>query len=224
MCHTRINALGGSSELQVFEGGLIPMQNRDAPALTSNREAGLGDWSIEEITDLLKKGISNRGVVYGPMAEVNYNSLQHLSDADTRAMAVYLKSLAPHETSNGPASAISPAESSLLIRLGRSIYEQQCETCHGADGRGDPPALPGARRQPVDPDDLGRQRHPHGAEWRDPPATAGNPEPYGMPPFAQTLADDEVAAVVSYIRVAWGNRGSPVTAREANELRSAPLD
>ena len=57
-----------------------------------------------------------------------------------------------------------------------------------------------------------------------PPATAGNPEPYGMPPFAQTLADDEVAAVVSYIRVAWGNRGSPVTAREANELRSAPLD
>src|SRR3954453_18753672 len=27
MCHTRINALGGSSESQAFEGGLIPMQN-----------------------------------------------------------------------------------------------------------------------------------------------------------------------------------------------------
>ena len=57
-----------------------------------------------------------------------------------------------------------------------------------------------------------------------PPGTAGNPKPYGMPPFAGLLSDDEVAAVVSYIRTAWGNRGAPVSAREANELRSAPLN
>jgi mono/diheme cytochrome c family protein len=57
-----------------------------------------------------------------------------------------------------------------------------------------------------------------------PPGTAGNPMPYGMPPFAQTLSDDEVAAVVTYIRAAWGNRGSPVSSRQANELRTAPLD
>jgi mono/diheme cytochrome c family protein len=57
-----------------------------------------------------------------------------------------------------------------------------------------------------------------------PPGTIGNPMPYGMPPFAQTLSDDEVAAVVTYIRAAWGNRGSAVSARQANELRTAPLD
>jgi mono/diheme cytochrome c family protein len=34
MCHTAINALGGSSESQAFEGGLIPMQNWYAPSLT----------------------------------------------------------------------------------------------------------------------------------------------------------------------------------------------
>ena len=56
------------------------------------------------------------------------------------------------------------------------------------------------------------------------PGTQGNPVPYGMPPFAQTLSDDEVAAVVTYIRAAWGNRGSPVSSRQANELRTAPLD
>jgi mono/diheme cytochrome c family protein len=44
-----------------------------------------------------------------------------------------------------------------------------------------------------------------------------------MPPFAVTLSDDEVAAVASYIRTAWGNRGTPVSAAEANKLRSAPL-
>ena len=57
-----------------------------------------------------------------------------------------------------------------------------------------------------------------------PPGTKGNPMPYGMPPFASLLSDNEVAAVVTYIRTAWGNRGTPVSAREANELRSAPLN
>ena len=63
------------------------MQNWYMPSLTSNREAGLGDWSIKEhSTDLLKTGVSARGVVYGPMAEVVHNSLQYLTDEDTKAM------------------------------------------------------------------------------------------------------------------------------------------
>ena len=94
MCHTPINALGGNSQSQAFEGGLIPMQDWYAPSLTSNKEAGLGEWSIGEITDLLRNGISRRGAVYGPMAEVVFNSLQYLNHADARAMAIYLKSLA----------------------------------------------------------------------------------------------------------------------------------
>ena len=93
MCHSPINALGGSSQSQAFEGGLIPMQNWYAPSLTSNKEAGLGEWSIDEIVDLLRTGVSPRGAVYGPMAEVTFNSLQYLNDADIRAMAIYLKSL-----------------------------------------------------------------------------------------------------------------------------------
>ena len=39
-----------------------------------------------------------------------------------------------------------------------------------------------------------------------------------------TSSDDEVAAVVTYIRTSWGNRGEPVSARQANELRSATLN
>ena len=57
-----------------------------------------------------------------------------------------------------------------------------------------------------------------------PPGTKKNSTPYGMPPFAPSLSDVEVAAVVTYIRTAWGNRGAPVTAREANALRAATLD
>jgi len=57
-----------------------------------------------------------------------------------------------------------------------------------------------------------------------PPGTSRNPRPYGMPPFAQSLSDEEVAAVVTFIRTAWGNHGTPVSVREVNDLRSAPLN
>src|ERR1700743_2035398 len=122
MCHTAINALGGSSESQAFEGGLIPMQNWYAPSLTSNKEAGLGEWSIQEISDLLRTGISSRVAVYGPMAEVVYNSLQYLSDDDTRAMAVYLKGIAELSPQPPPTSTLPRSEGSLLISLGKTVY------------------------------------------------------------------------------------------------------
>jgi len=56
-----------------------------------------------------------------------------------------------------------------------------------------------------------------------PPQTSLNPRPYGMPPFAQVMSDEDVAAVVTYIRVSWGNHGSAVSRHEANALRVAPL-
>ena len=51
------------------------------------------------------------------------------------------------------------------------------------------------------------------------PVTINNPRPYGMPPFAQILRDEEIALVLSYIRNSWGNRGSLVTAIEVDRSR-----
>ena len=136
MCHTAINALGGSSESQAFQGGLIPMQNWYAPSLTSNKEAGLGDWSIKDITDLLKTGVSMRGAVYGPMAEVVYNSLQYLSDADIRAMAIYLKSLGSGQRSRNPRHPRSRVrKAACSYRSAKQSYDTHCASCHGADGK-----------------------------------------------------------------------------------------
>jgi mono/diheme cytochrome c family protein len=218
MCHTAVNALGGSSESQAFEGGMIPNQNWYAPSLTSNREAGLGHWSIKEITDLLQVGVSNRGTVYGPMAEVVYNSLQYLSDTDVEAMAVYLKALPQRESEPPPTSSerlVSPG----VMELGRKIYEKQCAMCHGAEGKGYPPQYPPlANNQsittssPVNPIRMV-------LNGGYPPGTRKNPRPHGMPPFSHLLDDQAVAAVVTYIRVAWGNTGTPVAPEQANELR-----
>lgn len=224
MCHTAINALGGSSESAAFEGGLIPMQNWYAPSLTSNKEAGLGDWSIKDISDYLRTGISNRGAVYGPMADVVYNSLQYLSDDDTRAMAVYLKSLTQGSSPDKPPPPLPSAESSLLLSLGKTIYDKQCASCHGVEGLGKPPHYPLlAGNQSIQMSSaVNAIRMVLNGGY--PPGTAGNPMPYGMPPFAQALSDDEIAAVVTYIRTSWGNRGAAVSARQANELRAATLN
>jgi mono/diheme cytochrome c family protein len=125
-----------------FAQTLIPMQQWYAPSLTSNKEAGLGQWSIEEIVALLRGGVSHRGAVYGPMSEVTFNSLQYLTDADVRAMAVYLKSLGQGSPIGAETSGISGSESSLLMSFGQTVYAAHCGSCHAADGRGMPPDYP----------------------------------------------------------------------------------
>ena len=218
MCHTAVNALGGSSESKAFEGGMIPNQNWYAPSLTSNREAGLGDWKIEDIADLLQVGVSHRGTVYGPMAEVVYNSLQYLTDEDARAMAIYLKALPQKDTAPPPTSQarlVSPE----VMEVGRKVYVAQCAVCHGAEGRGQTPSYP-----PLADNQSITMESPVNSirmvlNGGYPPGTRKNPRPHGMPPFSHMLNDNEVAAVVTYIRVAWGNNGTPVTAAQANDLR-----
>jgi mono/diheme cytochrome c family protein len=218
MCHTAVNALGGSSESKAFEGGMIPNQNWYAPSLTSNREAGLGDWSIRDITDLLQVGVSRRGTVYGPMAEVVYNSLQYLSDEDVQAMAVYLKAL-PQRDAEAPPTSQARMVAPEVMELGRRVYEKQCAVCHGNEGKGQPPAYPPlAGNQSItmsSPVNSIRMVLNGGY----PPGTRKNPRPHGMPPFNHILNDQEVAAVVTYIRVAWDNNGTPVTPAQSNELR-----
>ena len=218
MCHTAINALGGSKESQEFEGGMIPNQNWYAPSLTSNREAGLGEWDLKDIADLLQVGVSKRATVYGPMAEVVYNSLQYMTDADAEAMAVYLKTLPKRDADPLPTSQARLVQPTVMEN-GRKIYDKQCALCHGSDGKGHPPAYPPlAGNQSItmtSPVNSIRMVLNGGYA----PGTKKNPRPHGMPPFSHILDDEEVAAVVTYIRVAWDNSGAPVAAAQVPELR-----
>jgi mono/diheme cytochrome c family protein len=210
--------LGGSSESNAFEGGMIPNQNWYAPSLTSNREAGLGNWDIKDIADLLQVGTSHPATVYGPMAEVVYNSLQYLSDEDVQAMAVYLKALPQRDSEPSPTSQarlVNPA----VMELGRKVYAKQCAICHGDEGKGQTPAYP-----PLAGNQSITMSSPVNAirivlNGGYPPGTKNNLRPHGMPPFSHILNDEEVSSVVTYIRVAWENSGTPVTAAQANELR-----
>ena len=217
-CHASRNALGATTSPLDLAGGLIPVQNWYAPSLASPHEAGVADWSDEHVVALLKTGVSQRGAVMGPMSEVVSGSTQHLSEPDLRAMASYLKGLAPpaikEQTASqgrGPSATGGP---------GTKLYDQHCAACHGDAGEGVPgvyPALAGSRAVTMQtPANLVHMV----LEGGFPPATAGNPRPYGMPPFATVLSNDEVAQLLTHVRSSWGNQAAAVSALDVTRFRS----
>ena len=207
-CHTARNALGASSDLMDLSGGLIPMQNWYAPSLASDAEAGVAGWPTEEVVRLLGTGTTARATVLGPMAEVVFHSTQHLSAQDLQAMAVFLQSVPPAEA---PTPTPAPRPQPAVAERGAKVYAQHCAQCHGTQGQGVAgayPPLAGNRAVSLDVTANLVQVVLGGGY---PPATAGNPQPFGMPPYITVLSDADVAAVLTHIRTSWGNQAAPVS-------------
>ncbi|HYD63598.1 MAG TPA: cytochrome c [Noviherbaspirillum sp.] len=222
-CHTSRTSLGGATDKELA-GGLIPQLGWYAASLSADAGTGLGEWEKEEIAALLKTGVSTRGAVFGPMGEVVSGSLQHLAGEDIAAMATYLKSFPATGASRRSEPAIESAETEAMLRQGAKLYETHCVECHRADGKGIPPSYPplaGNRSLAANPA-LNPIRMVLNGGY--PPSTAGNPRPYGMPPFSAILNDSEVAAVVSYIRMSWGNQGTLVAPMDVARHRGAPIE
>ena len=224
-CHTSRNMLGATVKDKELSGGLIPLQDWYAPSLTSNREAGLGQWEVEEVVALLRTGISKRGVVFGPMAQVVHDSLQYITEADTQAMAVYLKSLATTDAPSDPGQVrTTESQGRASYESGAKLYDRHCRSCHGSNGLGVPPMYPPlANNQAIT---MAFSVNPIRMVLFGgfPPSTRGNPRPFGMPPFAYTLSDQEVADVVTYMRQSWGNRASGVSPADVAKYRTVPVD
>lgn len=213
-CHTARNVLGASSTDLDLAGGLIPMQNWYAPSLTSPHEAGVGDWDRQHIVSLLKNGVSPRASATGPMAGVVLRSTQYLNDDDLGAMAQFLKELPAAAPDSSAATAPMPSVK------GAKLYELHCAQCHGDKGQGVPnayPALAGNRAVLMKSTANLVQIVLSGGYA---PATAGNPRPYGMPPFVLVLNDSDIAATLTHIRSSWGNQASEVTPLEVNRMRA----
>jgi len=213
-CHGSRNALGATDATRGLVGGMLPAGGWYAPALDTADEAGVAGGSTAQLVALLKTGTAPHATVAGPMAEVVYASTQHLRDADLRAMATYLQALPQQPPQAAPATAVTRRNDSLM-RRGEKVYAQQCAWCHGAQGEGIAgayPALAGNRAVNLaNPANLVQMVRRGGY----PPATEGNPRPHGMPPFGQVLGDEDIAAVLTFVRGSWGNDGAEVTQRQA---------
>ncbi len=206
-CHGGRNVLGASGALGGDGGGSsLPGQRWQAPSLTDPQQLAMGQRSTDELVQLLRTGLSERAAVMGPMADVVADSTQHLTPADLRAMVVYLQSLAPAAPAQPP--ALPPRDGPVLER-GRQLYADHCISCHGSEGQGAPGIYPPLARNPTvtlpDPTNLVQAITGGGF----PPGTAGNPRPYGMPPF--DLPHEDLAALTTWLRASWGHDAAPVT-------------
>jgi mono/diheme cytochrome c family protein len=214
MCHTPKNALGGDDRANALRG--YALQGWFAPDITNDPRRGIGSWSIEEIAAYLKTGHNKTSAATGLMAEMVNLSTSHMTDADLKAIAVYLKDQ-PAKGESEMQSAVKADEK--VMKMGAAIYADECSGCHGADGKGAAGLFPSLNGAPVvQQNDATSLLHVvlRGARSA---ATAGAPTGAAMPQFAWVLTDDQVAAVVSYIRNAWGNSAPPVSAAEVGKAR-----
>ena len=217
-CHSRRNVLGAPSGPLDLAGGLIPVQNWYAPSLTAADEASVSGWDVRDVVALLRDGISSRGMVMGPMSEVVLNSTQHLTNDDLAAIAQFLQALPPAPVAPRVANDAKAARRDVDAR-GARLYGERCAGCHGEQGEGVPrayPALAGSR--PVTMASSANLVHIV-LEGGFPPSTAGNPRPFGMPPFATFLSNDDVSDLLSHIRAAWSNRAAPVSPLDVARYR-----
>ncbi len=96
-----------------------------------------------------------------------------------------------------------PPNPDQLIHDGQPLYAQNCEGCHQADGTGQQGKYPRLAGNPI--------------------VTLEDPIPiitivsYGkgsMPGFGDKLDGTQIAAILSYIRNAWGNQAPAVSDRQ----------
>lgn len=193
-CHTPRNALGAEKASASFSGGDV--DNWHAYAINAQSPSPL-PWTTDALFHYLRYGWdSDHGVARGPMAEVAAN-LSSVPESDVRAIAVYMTSVFGPPAQATRADLKSPsAQPAMADNAGASIYQAACATCHEAD-----------RPLPYSGIDL---RLSTALSAPDPRNAVniilGGIRPVGgerspiMPGFANSMTDDQIAALLNYLR------------------------
>ncbi len=228
-CHTPRNFMYRLDRSRNYAGAIT--QGWKAYNITSDRETGMGDWSVEEIATYLGTGYApGRGPASGSMAEAISLSLRHLTPGDLRAMAVYLRSLPPQQSERGgkvdpapplmAASALyapAGAETASKDLQGLRLFEGHCASCHGWNGAGVQTKY-GALRGSQTVNDPGAtnlvQVILRGSSIEAPEGHVA------MPGFGASFTDAEVAAVANYVLQHFGNKRPTVTPDRVRKART----
>ncbi len=95
---------------------------------------------------------------------------------------------------------------------GAGLYRDNCAACHRPTGLGIPgafPALAGNKVVQGDPrEPISRVLQGRG----------------GMPSFQDELTDLQIATILNYVRVSWGNKARPINPTQVTTLRAGRRD
>ncbi|WP_229792770.1 c-type cytochrome [Rhodanobacter panaciterrae] len=230
-CHTPRNLLMAEQSSRELAGGDVGTWH--APNITSDANSGIGGWSESDLVAYMKLGhATGRAQAAGPMAEAVDNSLQHLTAADLQAIATYLKTVpAQHDPVDTRAVDSWGAASDELDSLrgvalpsdpnkmtGAQLYDGYCASCHQAQGQG---SFDGGLPSLFHNTATGRTHTNNlvmvildGIRW---PADGSDVH---MPGFAQTLTDQQVATLGSYLIKHYGNPAAAISVDQVKTLRA----
>ncbi|MGH8216389.1 MAG: c-type cytochrome [Rhodanobacteraceae bacterium] len=210
-CHTAKNFAGATKASVAMQGGFG--ENAFAPNLAGGLRDGLGGWSVAEIVEYLKTGSNDKSSAAGPMAEVVNDDTQYLTNADLTAIATYLKDLPRMEPDAG---SVADAD---VMKRGGGVYDDNCTGCHMEGGQGQKGVFP-----PLKGSSAIQAQHAETLvrivlDGATVPATPMKPTGFQMPAFKEKLDDAQIAAVLSYIRSAWGNHAGAVSTGDVANVR-----
>jgi len=124
------------------------------------------------------------------------------TDLGPRAAAVLARLEWPGKPgASAPIAPLTPEEQK-RFEAGRDVYRNICQACHQPDGRGQDRVAASLLGSPLA---LAAPDIPARIVINGKEGSTGL-----MPPVGSTLSDDQIAAVLTYIRREWGQDGSPV--------------
>jgi len=132
------------------------------------------------------------------------------------------KNLYAPYTSMEQLEAFQPKSGAEAARArGKTVYEGVCGICHGTDGAGKPgqaPALAGSEW--VIGKGMNRLAHIPLAGINGPIQVKGQDWSMSMAAMGLALSDEDLAAVLTYVRSSWGNTASAVTPEDVKKVRT----
>ena len=192
------------------------LQGWFAPDITNDNRRGIGGWSADDVVAYLKTGHNRDQRRHradgggGHAVELEDDRQRPQGDRDLSEVDAGRRDRFPP-----PLPADDPA-----MVAGAAIYRDQCSACHGLDGKGVPKLFPSLAESSMvrsdDPTTLIRIVL-RGARSV---ATTAEPTAPGMPSFGWQLDDAQVAAVMTYIRNAWGSGAAAVSSGDVAASRA----
>jgi mono/diheme cytochrome c family protein len=231
-CHTPRNVTQGLKTSERFSGA--ELSGWHAYNITSDKNAGIGAWTDDELTQYLATGAAHgRANAAGPMADVVQNSTQYLSPEDLRSMVAYLRAVPalgggdtrPRDSFGKPASQDVTAMRGTAISgiNGAQLFIANCASCHNWTGEGRGGNAKGAYPSLIHNSVVGASAANnltmvmlHGVNRETKGATVF------MPSFADELNDAQIAAVSNYVTKTFGNPQSTTSADQVAKLRATP--
>ncbi|MDY7561218.1 cytochrome c [Pseudomonas sp. CCC3.2] len=219
-CHSPRNLFQAVSSSHSLAGNLLG--NWQAYNISSDVKRGIGAWPNEALISYMAQGYApGYGGAGGPMADVVEHSLQYLSPADLKAIAVYLKSTtARAEGVARPAIAIKAASMDSSHGLGQKIFSDACSACHRLDGTGNqtPVATLSGLKTVNDP--AGTNLVATLLSGHNPTKSSVDQK---MPDFARAYSDVELAAVSTYVLRRFGQNDAQIKPADVAKSRESAL-